>query len=154
MSQVRAWTLEPSVTCGKSFRKRWKENALLYSPHTGKKHTHTKVAIYARNLLYLVRGKVIDWQLARLITVCSRAFHLTLCLSFCISAWKSVRRCVAVLPSWWKDSSDVWAPCSTLRTGLWPPLIFHSDHYCSTSPFLTLCVNTIRAPRGPLDGHV
>lgn len=59
-------------------------------------------------------------------------------------AWRSVRHCVAVLPSWWKDSSDAWAPCSTLRTGLWPLLILQST-YCSTWPHLhrTLYANTI-----------
>lgn len=33
------------------------------------------------------------------------------------SAWRSVRLCAAVLPSWWKVSSVAWALCSTLRTG-------------------------------------
>lgn len=40
MNQVRAWTLGPSVTCGKSFLKKWKENVLLYSPLTGKSLMH------------------------------------------------------------------------------------------------------------------
>lgn len=51
--------------------------------------------------------------------------------SVCTSAWRSVRHCAAVLPSWWKDSSDAWAPSSTLRTGLRPLLIFQSSHYPS-----------------------
>lgn len=41
MSQVQAWTLGPSVTCGKSFQKKLKENVLLYSPLTGKSLTLT-----------------------------------------------------------------------------------------------------------------
>lgn len=40
MNQVRAWTLGPSVTYGKSFQKKWKENVLLYSPLTGKSLMH------------------------------------------------------------------------------------------------------------------
>lgn len=91
-----------------------------------------------------------DWQIAQLITVCSTATHVTVCLSVYISAWKSVRRCAAVLPSWWKDSSDVWALCSTLKIGPWPPLILHSDQYCSTSLFLTVCVNTTHLHCGDL----
>lgn len=39
MNQARAWTPGPSVTCGKLFLKKWKENVLLYSPLTGKSHT-------------------------------------------------------------------------------------------------------------------
>ena len=62
-----------------------------------------------------------------LITVLTWPFNF-LCLS---PAWRSVRHCAAVLPSWLKDSSVASAPCSTLRTGKWPLLILQCSHYCS-----------------------
>lgn len=129
MNPVRAWTLGPSVTCGKSFLKKWKENVLSYSPLTGKGLMH--VNFFTLSWFNQVNYIWCDVEHTE-ITVsvfwprALKASHVTLYLSVHISAWKSVRRCAAVSPSWWKDSSDVWAPCSTLRTGLWPLLILLS----------------------------
>lgn len=35
----------------------------------------------------------------------------------CLPAWRSVKPFALVWPSWCRDSSGVWAPCSTSRTG-------------------------------------
>lgn len=57
MSPALAWTLTPSVTCGKSFLRKWKENVLWSSPLTGKRGiacTHLLKTITEKYLVYLL----------------------------------------------------------------------------------------------------